>query len=120
MTYLNLILDPTPVDTNLTIIAKDTDDQAVNATFHVLYVANSPPTVTSATTGGEAQDNVTFSYSVDLTTVFTDTDLNQTLTYAVSNNVPSYMMSTFHSNFTFEMSGTPSVSNIGSTIITFT
>ena len=62
-------------------------------TINVIFTKpNDPPTVDMTPPGINIEHNEDVNYSVDLTTIFSDLDLNQTLTYYVTG-VPDYLVS---------------------------
>lgn len=102
---------------NITVIGKDGASNSINTTFNVFIFQNTPPSVVNATGNYSVIDNTSFTYTVNLSQVFSDINSNQTLVYNYAN-VPSYLTKSLTGSI-FTMSGTPNESNVGQTNITF-
>lgn len=104
-------------DLNITVIAKDGALNSVNCTFNVFIFQNTPPVASYPSGNYSVIDNQTFTYSKDLSTIFTDVDSNQTMTY-YAVNAPAFVTSSLSGSI-FTMSGTVSDTNSGQYNITF-
>lgn len=113
----DVTITPTVANTTCTITATDSGLLTVNTSFSILFIANSLPTVVSASGSVSIEATVAYSHTIDLTTVFSDTDTNQTLSYTFSG-VPGYLSSNLNSSNVLSLSGTPSGTDVGlSTIV---
>ena len=77
-----------------------------------IYTTNNPPVVSAAIGTLNEYENCTLNYSKDLSTVFSDSDIGQTLTFTVMSK-PSFISSSITGNV-MTLSGPMTMSDLGS------
>ena len=108
----NVTITPTQTDIiTCYIIATDSDGGSRNTSFIIKYATNNPPTIANPSGSMSIYDNVSFTHTIDMETVFNDLDTNQTLMYATSN-VPSFLTEELTDDNEVIFTGTPGDTDI--------
>ena len=101
---------------DITITGTDSHSLETTHTINIESVENDAPVVVGTVPSYTVEDNVTFTYSLDISTYFTDTDVGDVLTYSTTN-VPIFVTSSTTGGI-LTVSGTVSDTNVGSQNIT--
>ena len=99
---------------DILLTASDQQGQTKSQTFSV-SVVNSAPIVVSALGVDTKYENISYSYSIDLNTIFSDPD-GQTLTFSILSQ-PVWLSSASISGSVLSLTGTPAYSDIGDHIV---
>ena len=99
---------------DILLTASDQQGQTKNQTVSI-SVVNSAPIVVSALGTDTKYENISYSYSTDLNTVFSDPD-GQTLTFSILSQ-PVWLSSASISGSILSLAGTPAFSDIGNHIV---
>lgn len=114
-----MTIDPTAAVLTCVIVATDSASETVNTSFSITFVANSLPTIVTASGSVTIEITVPYNRIIDIPSMFNDTDANQTLTYSVTN-VPGYLTSVVNTNHSLSLSGTAEATDVGSVGIEIT
>lgn len=65
----------------------------------------------------DAETYIAYSHTIDLTSVFNNTEMDQNMTYSTSTNFPAFITHDLNSSNVLTLSGTPELGDVGSIVI---
>lgn len=109
----------TPSAADLTCFITATDPHGLNMTtsFDITFVQNTAPSIINPAGVSTIETYVAFSHAIDLEAIFSDINVNQTLSYTVDTNFSAFITHNIDINNELTISGTPEITDVGTTSV---